>query len=112
MALNLGAMRHEVRIERRTTTQQASGQPEDTWLLVAERRAERIATTGTERDAAQQEIARVPTVFKIRYLEGVLPSMRLTSGGKLYDIKSAVPDPLNVELVITCEELVGEEAPS
>lgn len=111
MALNTGRMRHRVVIERRTTAQADTGEPLDQWELFATRRAERLATPGNELWAAQQQAGRVPTVFKLRYLAGVLPSMRLSCDGKLYDIVSAVPDAQNSELLITTQELVGEPVP-
>lgn len=110
--LNAGAMRHQVRIEQRTTLQQESGEPRDFWLLFAERRAERVVLSAREAQAQQQQAGRALTLFRLRYLDGVLPAMRLVSNEKLYDIKSAVdPDGRGAELLITCEEQVGEAAP-
>lgn len=107
--LNLGEMRHEVIIERRTSEQDTAGEQLDQWILVARRRAQLVATAGRELQAAQQQVGRVPVLFKLRYLFGVLPSMRLTCSGVLYDIKSAVdPDGRRAELLVTCEERVGE----
>jgi SPP1 family predicted phage head-tail adaptor len=112
--LRLGAMRHTVEIERRTTAQQESGQQKDEWVLVARRRAQLVAIPGVETRAAQQELGRVPTVFRLRYIDGVLPSMRLTCDGKLYDIVSAIdPDGgLKAALEVTALEQVGDPAPS
>jgi SPP1 family predicted phage head-tail adaptor len=112
MALKLGAMRFRVRIEQRTTQQADSGEPLDQWDFFASRRAGKKVMTGSERFAAQQQFGRLPTVFQLRYLAGVLPSMRLISDGKIYDVVSAVdPDGTKAELEITALELVGEPAP-
>ena len=106
-----GKMRYRVSIERRTTEQGASGEQLDTWVLFADRRAAKAAMTGTEQFNAQQQFGRVPTVFSVRYLEGVLPSMRLREGGKVYEIVSAVPaDDIKSKLTITTLERVGETA--
>lgn len=106
---NLGAMRQVVTIERRSTIQDAAGEPELRWLLVFKGRAELARATGREVEAAQQRQGRVPTTFKLRFLSGVLPGMRLLHAEKVFDIKSAIdPDGRRRELVITADELVEE----
>lgn len=111
--LNLGQMRHTVTIERRSSAQTASGMPKLEWVLVAQRRAAVEAAAGREVWAAQQQAGRIPTVFRLRWLSGVLPSMRLTWDSRLFDIVSAVdPDGRRTELVITALEQVGEAVPA
>lgn len=106
--IRAGEMRHQVVIERRSDTQSSSGEQTQDWLLVATRRAAMQRVTGQELWTAQQQAARVPTTFRLRWLDGVLPAMRLSCEGKVYDIKSAIdPDGLRNELVITALELVG-----
>lgn len=106
--IRAGPMRFQVVIERRTDEQDDAGQQLDEWDVFATRRAAMQRVTGDEIETAQQEAARVPTTFRLRWLDGVLPAMRLTCDGKVYDIKSAVdPDGLKNELIITAAELVG-----
>lgn len=51
----------------------------------------------------------MPTVFRLRWRDGVLPAMRLVSGDRVFNIVSAIdPDGMRAELVITAEELVEE----
>jgi SPP1 family predicted phage head-tail adaptor len=108
---NAGKMRFRVVIEQRSTKQDASGEPLLEWDLFASRRAAKVSTTGSEQFAAQQQFGRVPTVFALRYLDGVLPSMRLREGGKVYEIISVVdPDGRKTDLTITTLERVGESA--
>ena len=107
--LNLGDMRWRVVIERRVATQDEAGQPTDEWVNVARRRAAVMALAGREAFAAQQRLGRVPTIFRLRYLDGIEPKMRLTCDGKRYDIDSAFdPDGMREELRITALELVEE----
>ncbi len=107
---NPGTMRHQVRIEQRSTTRDAAGEPLDSWSLFVERRAELMRTPGRE-IFDQGRNGRVPTVFKLRFIEGIQPKMRLLSGGKVYDIISAIdPDGHRAETVVTTEELVEETA--
>jgi SPP1 family predicted phage head-tail adaptor len=104
-------MRFRIAIEQRTQVQGSSGEPLDTWNLFASRRAAKVALTGTEQWAAQQQYGRVPTIFSTRYIDGVLPSMRLLEGEKVFEIVSAVdPDGTKTEMTITTLERVGESA--
>lgn len=108
---NPGAMRHVVRIEQRLANQDANGEESPSWSLVTQRRAEMLPTPGTEVFSSETRNARVPTVFKMRWPREVtvLPQMRLTTKGRLYNILSAVNDGgRGVDLLLTCEELVGE----
>lgn len=107
--VNAGALRHQVRIEKQSTSRDAAGQPLEQWTLFALRRAAIQRTPGSEIFAAQERNGRVPTVFRLRWVDGVLPAMRLLFGGKVYDIQSATdPDGLKDELVISALELVEE----
>lgn len=101
-------MRHSVTIERRTAQRDTAGGQLDVWELFAERRAERVVQGGREAQAQQQEAGRVSTLFRVRFIDGVLTSMRLICAGRLYDIKAALPDSQNSELTLVCEEQVGE----
>lgn len=107
--MNPGRMRHTVRIEARSTTRDAAGEPKLEWsIFAAPRRAELVRTPGTE-IFAQGRNGRVPTVFKLRHLDGVLPQMRLLFRDKVYNILSAIdPDGCRAELLVTTEELVEE----
>ena len=111
MVLDLGRMRHVVRIDQRVTTQDAAGEQVLTWNQFATRRAAIEVTPGRELWSSQERQGRVPTIFRLRYLDGVVPSMRLIhsrdGSEKVFNILSAIdPDGLRVELVITTEELV------
>lgn len=108
--MNPGYMRAQVTIEQRSSVQDAAGEPALSWLFFLSRRAEIVRTPGHE-VFSEGRNARVPTVFKLRYVDGVKPQMRLLCRGKVYDILSAVdPDGHRAELLVTTEELV-EESP-
>jgi SPP1 family predicted phage head-tail adaptor len=99
-------MRHSVTIERPTSDKDAAGQPKARWVKHAERRAEIVRSPGREAFVAASRLAKVPTFFRLRYLEGVTAGMRLVHGEKIYDIKSAVDkDGLKRELEIVADEL-------
>lgn len=107
--LNAGQMRFVVRIEQRTTVQDAAGEPNNTWTLFQQRRASVERTPGRELWASDQRQGRVPTMFRLRFLDGVLPQMRLIHNSKVFNILSAFdPDGTKAELTIMAEELVEE----
>lgn len=102
-----GELRHTVRFEQRTTQLDAVGEQQESWLFIGERRASMKRAPGSEVWAADQRSARVPTVFRLRFIVEfeVLPAMRLTCAGKTYDIVSAIdPDGMRAELIITAIE--------
>jgi head-tail adaptor len=107
--VNAGQLRHQVIIQQRSTTQDAAGEPAHTWTTFATRRAEQMSTPGGERFASAQRNARVPTLWRLRWLEGVTPGMRLKWGDRVYNIQSAENEKgLGEKLILTTEELVGE----
>lgn len=109
MSVNAGAMRFSIAIQQPSTVKRPSGQPAAAWLDFATRRAAVKAGLGVEKNAAQEEIARVTTLFTLRYLEGVNPTMRIVFDNRVFDIKSAIdPDERRERLLITAEERVGE----
>jgi SPP1 family predicted phage head-tail adaptor len=100
-------MRHRVGIQRRATGVDAAGGVRNSWELFASRLAAVERATGSEVWASAQRSGRVPTVFRLRYLAGVLPAMRLLFDGRTYNILSAVDqEGRKAELIITAEELV------
>ncbi len=108
-------MRDVVRIEKRSTAQDAVGEPVLQWVFFVQRRAQVEQASGREVWSSEQRQGRVPTTVRMRFVPGVLPEMRLVLPARLptspedriFNILSAVdPDGLRVELVITAEELV------
>jgi SPP1 family predicted phage head-tail adaptor len=102
-------MRHRVVIQRRKAGTDAAGGPLSGWEEFASRAASVDRASGSEVWESAQRNARVPVVFRLRYLPGVTPGMRLLFGGKAHNITSAVDlEARKAELVITAEELVEE----
>ncbi len=111
--IDAGKMRHVIRIEKRSTTQDAVGEPLNAWVPFATRRAEKLQTPGSEVWASQERQGRIPTVFKLRPLVvdellvdvTLLLAMRLVCNNKVFDIVSAV-DPLGdgTALLLTTTE--------
>lgn len=108
---NSGPMREVIRFERKSSSQDDSGEQMPVWTLVAERRAEKMQMPGREVWSSKQRAGRIPTVFRIRFPKEftVEPQMRLIHKSRVYDITSAYDeDGREVNLLVTCDELVGE----
>jgi SPP1 family predicted phage head-tail adaptor len=111
-----GPMRHQVRIEKRSTTQDSAGEQLLTWSAVVTRRAALERTPGAEVFAAAGRNARVPTVFRMRYESLVYAALtaaetRLVFDGKPFDIVSVVDrDGLKVDMFVATQEHVEESA--
>lgn len=109
--IQAGELRHSVRIEQRTTAQDSSGDPLPVWTLFAKRRAAVGRVPGKEvfSSTSAARVATVPAVWRLRYLPGVTPAMRLVHGQRVFNIISAIdPDGLKNELFINAEELIGK----
>lgn len=105
--MRAGSMRHRVTIQQRSTGVDAAGGALDSWETFATRWASLNRASGSEVWASAQRSGRVPSVFRLRYLAGVSPAMRLVHDGRTYEILSAVnQEGRKAELVITAEELV------
>lgn len=106
-----GPMRHRIQIEQRSVLQDAAGQTVETWNLFASPRAALERMPGKEVFASAERAARIPVVFRIRWIPGVTEAMRLIHDGKVHDIVSAVDQAgLREELIITAEQHPQEPA--
>lgn len=108
---NAGPMREVISIQQRSTDQDEAGEQVLEWTELLSRRAEKMAAPGREVWSSDQRNGRVPTVFRIRYPHGatITPAMRVVHRGVVFDIKSCVDaDGRRVDMLLTCEELVGE----
>lgn len=110
MAIRPGEMRHRIRIERQSTAVDAAGEPLRVWALVAERWASVEPLVGKEFFASQQRSGTVKTRFRLRFLAGVAPKMRIVWNNKVFDISDVLMvDGIEHELVIMADESVGEK---
>lgn len=93
MALSAGRLRHRVRIEKPTHTQDPiTGEMVLSWDLVAEKVPAAIEPlSAREFIAAQAVQSQVTTRIVIRRRE-IDASMRIVHGGKVYNIHGVLPD--------------------
>ena len=76
-----------ITIEEFTAVQDAFGQETKTWTEFASVWSEKIDIKSRERFSAAQDIAEETTRFRLRWLAGVTPKMRIISENKTYDIE-------------------------
>lgn len=87
--MRLGQLRHLIRIEEKVESRDPVtlefGEP--VWQLFAEVYAEKSPLSARDLIAAQAAQSEATARFKIRYLEGVLPTMRVVYGADIYSIE-------------------------
>ena len=94
-------------IEQTTESQDSSGSVINTWSQFASVRSTYEPQSGSENMTEDHEQAIQSVKFRIRYLAGVTPKMRITYNGSVFDILSAI-DYLGMrkETHILCRERV------
>lgn len=85
--IRTGELREQVLIEAPTETRDAFGGVVTTWATFAEPWARVVTMTGQEALRATAMQAQHAVRFQMHWLPGVLPAMRLSWDGRLYDIR-------------------------
>lgn len=88
--MRAGRLRRQITIEVGTATQDATGQEILSWATFATVRASVEPLNGKESFTAEQEQAKATTRFRVRYIEGVTPKMRVNYDGRLFNIVSVL----------------------
>lgn len=106
-----GPLRHRVTVQVRASAQDPSGEPRNEWQPFVTRWASVEPLVGREFFASQERNGRVQTRFRMRFVDGLKPAMRIIWQSRVFDI-TAVQQVrgLKAELVIMADELV-EAAP-
>lgn len=84
--MRAGSLDRRVTIQSATTTQDASGQPIETWATLAVVWAGRRDVRGSERFGAQQDFATRTATYRMYWLSGIHERMRLVDAGTTYRI--------------------------
>ena len=106
--MNPGALRHPITIEQPQLTRDTTGEAMETWVDFARVRAAIEPLAGRELFLAQQVNATLSHRVTLRYLAGVLPTMRVRYGTRVLLI-AAPPinkNERNRELELLCTEVV------
>lgn len=102
--MKAGALRTRVFIEQQTTTQDAVGQPVNTWTTLATVWAEIRYRRGMESIQADSMTSVVMVKIRIRYREDVTAGMRVKSAGTTYNVTAVMPDAVTKDFLdLACE---------
>lgn len=94
MNLRAGRLRHRITIKTRVDTKDGTtGAVAVTWTEFATVMAEIVPLSAREFNQAAQMQSNLAARITIRYLGGVLPSMRIEHGSTVYNIEGVLPDP-------------------
>lgn len=110
--MKAGRLRHRVRIEQKSSTDDNQGGVTETWGLLDVVPAEVTPDLeGAENETASHTAQTIRHTVSMRYRTGVTPSMRLVFGERVLTILSVVNvGERDKELAIRCIEEVGEAA--
>ena len=104
--MRAGLLRHRVTIQNLTTAQDSFGDIVETWSDFATVWAQVEDLSGREFFAAAQVNSEIKTRVRIRYMEGVKPTMRILHGTRTLEIISPIdPDGKRRMLELLCREV-------
>lgn len=109
--MNAGMLNKRITIQELTAgspTQDAFGQPSESWTTFFQVWAAVEPIQGREFWAQQQIQSEVTVRIRLRYLEGVTTKMRVSYAGKIYSILSVIdPKERHAEMQLMCSEGVN-----
>ena len=106
--MRTGRLRHRVKIQHYTESQNAFGEATKAWTDYATVWAAVEPVRGREFWESQQVNAEITTKITMRYLAGVKPKMRVLYGTRIFEIDSAINvDERNRELQLLVMENIS-----
>ena len=104
--MQAGKLNSRVTIQSLGVTQDATGEVIEGWSTFATVWADVRDVSGREFLAAQSTQNVIQTKILIRYLDGVIPSMRVVDGADTYNIETALRQG-KVGLLLMCSRLAN-----
>ena len=101
-----GRHRHRIVIQAATIIRDPMGGEVLTWEDRGTVWAEVAGASGLETLQAQQGQATVDHVITMRYRPGVVPTMRILHGGRIFDVLAVLEDPRHTELRLMAREAI------
>lgn len=98
--IRAGELDQRIVIEEATITKNEYNEEEETWATFEEVWADYLPFGGREFWSSQQITAKAMGTFGIRYLPGLLPTMRISYQGMLWDIQRIDDDGRKTKMVI------------
>jgi len=103
-----GKRNRKISVRQQATTQDAIGQPVNTWTEVAKLWAEVTHRSGKQVMRADQDVSIVTVNFRVRRRTNITAAMRVWFAGKVYEIKAVIPDERDRESMdLLCEVING-----
>jgi SPP1 family predicted phage head-tail adaptor len=107
MSLIIGRLNRRITLQQRTATQDALGQPLDTWSDVATLWADIRHPSGIETVKSAADVSIVKASIRIRYRNDLDADMRVVHGADVYTIQAVLPDDARREYVdLICEQVI------
>ena len=100
-----GKLRSRVDIQSRSTTQDAIGQPVETWTTFATAWAHIRVMGGLEAIKAGAVTSTLKASIRIRYRTGIDAGMRVLHGGVVYQVLAVLPDVAGREFIDVVAEV-------
>lgn len=105
--MKIGKLRHRITLQKQVNKPNDYGAVVPTWKNVATVWADVSPISGREYFSAQQVQSEVTTQIWMRYLAGVIPTMRVKFGKRYLEIVSVMnTQERNVSLQLMCKEVV------
>jgi SPP1 family predicted phage head-tail adaptor len=105
--MRAGLLRHQITIQTSTVSRDSSGSTIDTWATYAVVMAAYEPQSGSESFKEDQEQATQTVKYRIRFLAGITPKMRVLFDSRVFDILSVIDvGGRNKQLHLVCSEHV------
>lgn len=103
-----GDLRRRITIQKPIPSVDREGLPTIAWQDVATVHAAVEPINGREFFQAGAEISQISTRIRIRYLSGILPTMRVLYGMRVFNIRTSIDiDDRHREIHLMCQEVVA-----
>jgi SPP1 family predicted phage head-tail adaptor len=106
--LRSGSLNRRVILQQQSVTQDAAGQPVNTWVDVATVWASVLLLSGLETIKADRPASIVKASIRIRHRAGVNAGMRVLVGTAVYEVMAVLPDESkHIHIDLACESRGG-----
>ena len=105
--INPGELRHRITIQKLNNSQNEYGEISELWEDILNVRAGIYPISGKEFFAAETVNSEITHKVKIRYIDGIMPNMRIKFNNRIFSIESVINfQERNIELQLLCKELI------
>ena len=106
--MDAGKLRHRILLQTKTVSRDTFGAETVTWTTLATVWGSVEPMRGQEFIESQRAWAEVDTRMRIRYRDGLVPTMRATWSGHVYDVKAVIEvEERKREVQLMCREVVS-----